>query len=551
VAAAALVLALAATVVFALANRQSEEPRFAPPEPATLDAYWRGDARWTLVHKWTTGLLGQERPYDGAHVEVVGDTWYLFDRRRYPQPCPNGTERMGVQVRESDDRGRTWSDPVPVIEPSPGTEWACAATDGDAFYDADDERWRYLFQCLDDSTQDADGDWNGCYVERDDESPLGRFEPVEDAPNPVIHSGELWRAICDPGDDCARPAGAHPVEDEGTFNVFAFDGSDYWIGFHGFDGVDGYRGIGKTPNFAGGSYLVDDAAPGLPTDSVFDASDAASFREQWIGAPVGAGAGSIVAEDGMYYALTEFPDVNLNCTAGQNWNVGIFRSPTLTSTHWEQYPAGNPIIMSSRTAEANGVSSACNVLYPGLFRDAETGAWYLMHGRSTPDPRFDAIYVYRLETDSSLLVNGDFWRSDAIGWVTPDGSSTNLSIHRDPNGSPDGTPYLAFNCGAPSCTPETSVLQNVSVGGGNDRAIEFGGTFRAEGEGTAELVVHQLDAGGKTLRSDVVPIRAGPTYARVRGTATLDPGARTLRYQLYPQTPNTFAADNLFLRVTG
>ena len=59
-----------------------------------------------------------------------------------------------------------------ILRPTPGTPWSCAATDGDAVYDADAGTWRYLFQCL----GDAPG-WHGCYAERRAASPLGAFEP--------------------------------------------------------------------------------------------------------------------------------------------------------------------------------------------------------------------------------------------------------------------------------------------------------------------------------------------------------------------------------------
>lgn len=520
-----------------------------PSDPGTLADYWRGEARWTLDRKWTARTLAQERPYDGAHIEIVGDHWYLFNRRRYPESCANGLAKMGVQVRESTDRGASWSEPVPVIEPAAESEWACAATDGDAFYDAGEERWHYLFQCLDASTSDDDGDWNGCYLEREGDSPMGRFSAPEGAINPVIRSGDLWRSICDPGDDCARPAGEPPVEDEGTFNIFGFDGRDYWVAFHGFDGVRGYRTVAKTPTFMRGSYAVDGTAPGLPSDSILDASDALGFRERWIGAPVGAGAGTIVSEDGLYYALAEFPDVSLNCTDGQNWNVGLFRSTSLASTTWEAFPAGNPIVSSSRTGEAGGHPRACNVLYPTLFQDPGSGTWYLMHGRSTADPAHDAIYVYRLERERSLLVNGDFWRDDAAGWSPAPNSAVNVAVHRDPNGSPDGTPYVAFNCGGAACSPQASLFQDVTVdAAAAGRRFEFGGSFRTDGPpASVALAVHQLDVGGNVIASDSVEIRAGPTYATRSADARIEDGARTLRYQLYPRTPQTVSADNLFL----
>jgi hypothetical protein len=520
----------------------------APPESASLAEYWAGSARWELAHKWTGASLGQTAPFDGARIEIVGDRWYLFNRTNLRDRCANGDPQVGLQVRESPDAGRSWGAPVPVVTPAPGTPWACAAADGDVIYDEGRGVWRYLFQCLDDDP--SDGGWNGCYAERRGASPMGRFSAPGRPANPAIPGGSLWSVICDAGDDCARPAGQPPIRDEGTFDIFGFDGRDFWISFHGSDGVHGFRGIAKTPDFSAGSYVVDAPEAGLPDDAILDAGDATGFRETWAsGGPVGAGAASIVAEGGFLYALAEFPDLSLKCTVGQNWDLGIFRSGTATSTTWEPLPQGNPIVWSSREAEQDGTAQWCNVLYPSLFRDPQSGSWYLMHGRGTPDPEYAAIYVYRLVRDESLLVNEDFARGDAQGWATPPGSALGLSVPRRPNRSPDGTPYLALGCGVAPCPPDQSAYQDVAVTPElRGRRFSFGGSFRAEsGSGAVQVAVRQLDARGAVVRQDVTGVDVGARYATARGSGTVEDDAVTLRYVLFPKGSQHFGADSLFL----
>jgi hypothetical protein len=539
------IVALAAgllIVVAVLVFSRSDEEALKPEALVTLADYWRGDARWALERKLTGAQLGQESPQSGAHMEVQGHRWYLFNRVERPGTCPGGEPRVGVQVRESRDRGSTWSAPAIVLDPAPGTAWSCAASDGDAFYDQARGKWLYLFQCKADG-----GAWNGCYAERPGLSPMGPF--AANAENPVIRAGELWGAICDAGDGC----GQGTVVDEGTFNVFDYDGRYFWISFHGSDGVRGYRGIAKTPDFRRGSYLVDLPDEGVPSDAILDARDAIGFNEQWAGSgPIGAGAGAVVREGDHLYALSEFPDISLRCTDGQNWDLGIFRSDSTASVHWEPFPRGNPIVASSRAPEANGQPLGCNVLYPTLFRDPSTGSWYLMHGRATTDPANNGLYIYRLVRDTNLLENGDFARGNSWGWTYLPVGVTNVALPRTPNGSPDGTAYLAFNCGAPTCAPDASVFQDVAIKPGlAGRRFDYGGTLRTDGAvGAVTMAVHQLDDAGAVIHTNAVNLSVAPGFADHVATGAVVPGARRLRYQLYPKTPQTFAADNLFLRLT-
>jgi hypothetical protein len=544
-----LLLAVAAAAVLSTSRpeRSGGGPPAAPPGLADL---WTGGASLVLDKKWTSTSLG--RPgggaYAGSHVEVVGGTWYLFQRQMYPEPCEGqslDSRRMGTEVRASTDRGATWGPPATVLAPTPGTPWACAATDGDAVYDAATGTWRYLFQC-----QGAVPVWNGCYAERHAASPGGAFSAPAPDPNPVIASGMLWARICgDPGDECRRAPGERPIIDEGTFNIFGAQGGGWWVSFHGQDGTHAYRGIARTATFRRRGWQVDGAG-GTPTDAVLDARDASGWRENWApGGPVGPGAGSILEQGGWYYQLAEVPDMSLGCSAGQNWDLGLVRTRQLSSTGWEQYPDGNPIVYSSRAPAGDGPPAACNVEYPGLFEDPATGTTYLMYGRISADPANDGIYVYRLEWDRNRLLNGDFWRADALGWTRHEGSPTQLAVLRLPDGSPDGTPYLSFNCGAPTCDAGQSIYQDVPVQPGSQgEKLAFGGSFRTDAAtGTVDLALLQLDAAGNVIASKVVPVAASEAYAEGRGEIEVDRRARRLRLEIYPRTPGGLRADNLYL----
>jgi hypothetical protein len=547
--AAPLLLLAAAAVAAVLLTRATDDPG-VPSSPPGMGDLWSGRAALVLDKKWTSSSLGiapgaPAGAYSGAHVEIVGDTWYLFNRRAEEGECAGRGRLIGTQVRASPDRGATWGPAAAVVAPEPGTPWACAATDGDAFFDARTGTWGYLYQCLGEN-----GSWNGCYAERRGLDPLGPFTPLPPGENPVIPSGELWHRICDDaGDGCHRAPGGRQVAEEGTFDVFDHDGDAWWVAFHGYDGAQGVRGIARTATFRRGEWDVDGAA-GTPVDAVLDAGDAAGWRETWReGGPIGAGAGSVLEDDGWHYQLAEVPDTDLACTTGQNWNLGLFRTRTLSATTWEQLPAGNPLVYSSRAPEVNGEPPPCNVEYPRLFEDPATGVTYLMYGRLSADPAYDAIYVYRLEWDRSLLDNGDFTRADTDGWRPLAGTSAQLAAERLPNGSPDGTPYLSFSCGDGACAGGQSIHQDVRVDAElAGEELAFGGTFRAAaGSGRLELAVHQLDEAGAVLDSASFALDVGETYARGRGELEVGERARRLRFELYPRTPGPLRADNLYL----
>jgi hypothetical protein len=256
----------------------------------------------------------------------------------------------------------------------------------------------------------------------------------------------------------------------------------------------------------------------------------------------------VLEQDGWYYQLAEMADVDLACTAGQTWDLGLFRTRELSGATWQQLPRGNPLVYSSRAPEG-AASPPCPVAYPGLFADPATGTTYVMFGRASPDPALDAISVYRLEWDRNLLANGDLARADAEGWKALAGTTAQLSVERDPDSSPDGSPFLALNCGAPVCDGGASVYQDVPFDPGrDDGTVAFGGSFRAAGtEERLDLALQQLDASGAVIATANVAVTAGAAYASARGTVAIDDRARRLRLELYPRTPGTIRADDLYL----
>ncbi len=513
--------------------------------PATLAEYWRGNAKWSLVRTYTQANTSWPYGFGAAHITITEGTWYLFSRKlapSLPSYCPAGLgHALSMEVRMSDDQGKTWQAPVEILPNVQGSKWECAAADGDAYYDAAARKWHYVFQCLDRS-----GTWAGCHVEREAVSPVGPF--VETIPNPVIPAKSLWNKICDkPEDACVRiPGKAQAVFDEGTFNIWSSGGAIF-AGFHGYDGTNGYRGVAKTTDFK--TWIAGDPAQGVPADAIWDRERALPWREVWQGAgPTGGGAGSILDEDGYLYSLVESGDLTLGCVDGQRWDWGISRTRELAANKWEQFPAGNPILYSNTVPERAGKSIACNPAYARMVRDAATGTTFMHVTRESLDPAYSGIYLYRLESSANLLVNGDLWKCSAAPWERTGTDATNLAVYRNATGSTDGNCYLATNCGKASCQPDQSVYQDVEVKDIGGREIEFGGKFAIEGvSGPLTLTLHELAATGEVVATHVLPIRASSTYARFATSATADAKTSKLRYQVYLRSPETFRADEMWV----
>ena len=519
-----------------------------PISNGTLGELWVGKARWSLQRMLT--LDSTKWPYGygaGAHVEVVDGTWYLFSRKvnftDKPAYCAGLTDiTFGTEVRASTDEGKTWSDAVGILTPSAGSAWECAATDGDAWYDAAKSEWHYLFQCLARS-----GGWSGCHAMRSGKDPRGAFAAKH--ANPVIHGGDLWNRICtDPSAVCVTIPGApKKVFDEGTFDIVHHDGTNYWITFHGFDGSRGYRGFAKTPDFV--TYVAGDPAKGTPRDAIYSRNDAAGWRESWAsGGTIGGGAARILEEGGLWYMLIESGDVSLGCIAGQNWDLGLLRAKSPSDVKWDQLPAGNPVAYSSKLPERDGKPLPCNPAYGNLFRDGKTSATWMHYTRETDDPKYAGMYFYRLEKSANLLKNADLWKCAVDDWTRFPVGPTNLVVYRFPNGATDGNCYLATNCGAASCVAGQSVYQDVALVGLAGSTLRYGAKFLAEGgDAGATLTVHELDAASAIVASHSVPIALSGAWSATSASFVVDPKSVTARYQLYLDKPATLRMDEAFL----
>ncbi|MBB6674573.1 hypothetical protein [Cohnella nanjingensis] len=519
--------------------------------PASMDDYWNGRAEWSFFRKDTNASTGVRGYYAGASVRVMKDgTWYLFNRKAVKDPsiqCGTG-DVLETQVRKSTDKGVTWSDPVVIVPHKLGTAYSCAATDGGVWYNEKENKWVYLFQCLDNSSSST---WNGCVLSREGDDPMGPFTIEPPGGNPVIVSGQLWNAICDDfDDDCSSLSfGPRQVYDEGTFDIFKYDGTYYWVGFHGFDRAHGFRGIAKTADFQ--TWIAGDPSQGVPSDAIQDLQDSATWREQWdqFGS-IGVGAGSMIEEGDYYYNLVEASDINLSCLYNQNWDIGLFRSKSLTNTAWEQYPGGNPIIYSSKAKEEERGSPPCNVQYARLFQDPTNGFTYMAYGRNSNDPEYDGFYWYRLEKSYNLLTNGNLWRADTEGWKT-DGEGVKIEALRLPNNSPDGTPYMAISC-KEGCGKSSAVYQEIEIPTNAEGIVRFGGKFLSEEkDGALDILVRQMNADHKMLRTDKYSIAASTSWASFDQSIALKSKTVLLRYEIIPRNGGlTYRADDLYVETS-
>jgi len=394
-------------------------PSGARAAPATLDQFWAGQAHFepyvslTLAGTAPHPILGA-----GADVVIVDGTWYLFDRTLLTTSgCGAfGAYGLGTEVRASSDAGRTWGVPVPIVVPVAGTPWSCAATDGSLVYQPALGRWLYIAQCA-----RGGGAWGICTFTRDGASPLGPFRP--DGPQPVHVSAPinqtdlLWTPICGPTTRCWRSLRGQPVGSPGTFDIIGeTDAGWLWVSY-----------VGATPGGRAAravALVSPDARTWLPLTAMLTAYDAAGIREDWAaGGPIGVGAGSTIDQDGRWYTLAEAPDESIACTAGQHWDLALWRAGTLTDAHWDLLPSGLPLVYSSLEPEPDGRPQGCNATYPLLFTDPAGGETFMAFTRVHLDPSKFAFRIYR-------LVPGP-------GPVVVAGARPWLPCTSDPGGCPD------------------------------------------------------------------------------------------------------------------
>jgi hypothetical protein len=338
-------------------------------------------------------------------------TWYLFNREydygaTQPANCPGSIVPARIVVRASQDQGSSWSPETVIAEPD-FAAGECEIVDGHAFYDADKNTWHYISQMQAGlaSSVAAPLTWNINHYSLVGRSPMSRFTP--DSSNPVVKNGQLWTKICSAGKSCPER-----TEQEGTPEISFKEKGYFYVTFHGAYGTSpvwGYRGIAKTTDFHTWLTHGDDPADSnLPDDALWSKRDCAGWNVLWNATTgcIGGGHASTLMTPKYTYMLIESADLSLACTAGQNWVVGLVRTPNdgkpqrfVASGHWQQF-GQNPLINSHK-------NYLCSIQYPRFFVDG--GKLYLIYWTlatigSTPSGAVDNqgsyFHVARLESDT-------------------------------------------------------------------------------------------------------------------------------------------------------
>jgi hypothetical protein len=355
-------LCLAAGAMLAIASLAGARP-VKPPKPTLpatigrqMQAFWQGMAHFKEVRDIDWGkppynAPGEGEGWFGKPMPFPNSKWYLFSRqaiRRKPGYCPH--HGWQVIVRESSDRGRTWSNPAIVAAaPGQGAPDACGVVDGSSYYDRATNTWQMLTQCL--ATHDAGG-WQMCHYVRRGPSPMGHF--TADA-KPAVRGGELWSRICSHSRAICDPRNTH---DEGTPDIVYKKKGYFYVTFHGFDPAtkQGFRGVAKTADFH--HWMV--AGPGLPDAPIFAPPECRA----WNPGCIGGGEASTLIAGNYQYMMIETPNISLACTRGQKWPIALLRAPKnifppWSSPKWQKFHA-NPLL---RTAWP-GPKAKCALQYP-------------------------------------------------------------------------------------------------------------------------------------------------------------------------------------------
>lgn len=335
----------------------------------TLDDLWQGRAHFKEVAK----LDWQDSPgfrHEQAGSFTVRDgVWYVFNRATLDgsaQDCRQDHARM--VARSSTDHGRTWSAPIPIVNPGQSAKGdECAVLDGSVHYDSASSTWHLLAQCL---GRDKDGEpalWALCHYARRAVSPLGPFE--SDSANPVVVGGSLWSRIC-AGEDKGCPV---TTRDEGTPEIVSITREHFLITMHGYDPISGhgFRGVVSTRDFR--TWKV--RGQGLPGDATLGPKDCLA----WLPHCAGVGEASTISYpgDSHRYMIIEAVTKSLACTAGQDWEFHLLRSP---SARWPQSGTNKWVKLPGKaflTTAYSSPSNVCPVQYARWVQDG--GDTYLVY----------------------------------------------------------------------------------------------------------------------------------------------------------------------------
>jgi hypothetical protein len=377
---------------------------------ATLQDYW--DRNASFVFQYAIPTASSCNP-DSGEIIVLDGVWYRFARDFYN--CATGNAKARILVEKSLDKGKIWTNKTVIVDNVPGSPYEYMAVDGDVFYDSQTNTWHYLFQCIVEG-----GAWNICHVSRVGRDPIGTF--TADPSNPVIGSRDLWSRICDAQTDDCKALSPGGVWDEGTPDILKKVAGEYIVSFHGYDGVNGYRGIASTPDFVNWK-IGNEAGIPLAADALFDKYDCVNWDSWDSGGCIGGGAADILEEDSYYYMFIEVADKNLAVQPGTRWDFGVVRSNSLADTSWEQ----------KGTASVYSHLPESLIQYQKLFRD-ESGQVYMLYLRSSATAGCGYIeYLLKLEKSDDLALyqfregSGDTTRSDLVRFGSYDASVYNVT----------------------------------------------------------------------------------------------------------------------------
>jgi hypothetical protein len=188
-------------------------------------------------------------------------------------------------------------------------------------------------------------------------------------------------------------------------------GDYFYVTFHGYNGKNGIRAATRTKDFNN----WESTGPGLPGRPMFGPADCAGWRVPWNGGCIGSGHASTLVTPQYHYMLIEAADLNLSCTANQNWVLGLVRAPQLAgSGGWESY-AANPIVQNL------GTKAGCALQYQHLLEDR--GSVFIYFGyaeaqRPYPNKLFKVVpgpgaMVIRINSSSPAprMPTGSYWLS--------------------------------------------------------------------------------------------------------------------------------------------
>jgi len=355
-----------------------------------INAFWAGKAHFEQVgsFNWTAALAGSPQEGDGWFAVHDGH-WYVFNRApalTANSACPQDHTR--VVIRESNDRGRSWSAPTTAVAPgaSPVGD-LCAVLDGSSFYDRDTNTWHMLAQCLD---RPGFGGWDLCHYTLKGSSPLGLF--TADPRNPVVRGGALWSQICS-GTGKSCPPG---TIDEGTPDIVAKRDGRFLVTFHGYDPrtKDGFRGVTTTRDFE--SWQV--SGDTLPNDATLGPADCRA----WLADCSGVGEGDALITPGHIYMIVERMNKGLLCTTNQDWKFELVRTsgeewPRSGGGAWQKLP-GAALLGPARPNAA----TVCPVSYARWLVDG--ASLYLVYEDADPGRTFVHRRLMKLVAGSGPTV---------------------------------------------------------------------------------------------------------------------------------------------------